>query len=316
MMFKGLRVPVLCSPMFLVSTPQLVIAQCRSGVIGSFPSLNARTPADLDHWLSEISTAVKDCEQKLFAVNLIAHASNTRFNQDLDLVLKHKVPIVITSLRNLNKDIINSVHSYNGKVFHDVITSKHARKAAEAGVDGLVLVCAGAGGHAGTQSPFALLPEVKQWYKGTTILAGAITTGQSILAAKALGADLAYMGTRFIATKEASASVEYKQMIVRASADDIVYTNSFSGVHGNYLKESIQLQGFDADNLPHADKSKMDFGDGKKDKESGKPKAWKDIWSAGQGVGQIHSVTTTEEVVAQLELEYQRAKKDLIESLA
>ncbi len=311
---KGnLCLPVIGSPMFIVSTPELVIAQCKAGIVGSFPALNARPKEQLAVWLEQIGTelaAHKAAHPSMtvapYAVNQIVHASNDRLMHDMEMCVRFKVPIIITSLRPPG-EIIEAAHSYGGIVLHDVINVRHARKAAEAGVDGLILVCAGAGGHAGTLSPFALLPEVRKFFDKTIVLAGAISNGASVLAAQAIGADLAYMGTRFIATKEANATDEYKQMIVNSAAEDIVYTALFSGINGNYLKHSVLQTGLDPDNLPPPDKNKMNFGSG----EGGARKAWRDIWSAGQGVGQIDDSPSVAELVQRLRREYDAARTHL-----
>lgn len=301
-----LRLPLIGAPMFIVSGPELVLAQCQSGIVGSFPALNARPPELLDDWLSEITeTLAADENAAPFAVNQICHPSNKRLEQDMMLCVKHRVPIIITSLYPPS-EIVQAVHSYGGLVFHDVINDRHARKAAQQGVDGLILVAAGAGGHAGQLSPFALVNEVKQWFEGTIILSGAMSTGSDVLAAIAMGADLAYMGTRFIATKEAHAKPEYKQMLVESAAEDIVYSSLFTGVKGNYLKGSIEAAGLDPDNLPEGDVSKMDF----EEMSEGK-KAWKDIWGAGQGLGSIASVPSTMELLDQLAAEFRLAKERL-----
>lgn len=305
----SLRLPVVGAPMFIVSTPRLVIAQCSSGIVGGFPALNARSSAQLDEWLSEVAGAL-DAERKRrpqasiapFAVNQIVHATNNRLERDVELCVRHRVPIIITSLRP-PAEVVAAVHGYGGVVFHDVINVRHARKAAEQGVDGIIAVCAGAGGHAGTLSPFALTKEIREFFDGTIILAGAITSGGDVLAAQAIGADLAYMGTRFIAVREANAPDEYKQMIVASAAEDVVYTSLFSGVKGNYLKASAARTGLDPDNLPEADKSKMNFGSG----GNTELKAWRDIWSAGQGVGAIHDAPPVAELVDRLEREYREA---------
>lgn len=309
-----LRLPVIGAPMFIVSTPELVLAQCLAGVVGSFPALNARPPEVLDEWLTRIDStlaarraAQPDAKVAPFAVNQIVHASNTRLAHDVEVCVKHRVPIMITSLRAPDQ-VVEAAHSYGGLVFHDVTNIAHAKRALAAGVDGLILVCTGAGGHAGTLSPFALVREVREFYDGTLILSGAIASGDSILAAQALGADLAYMGTRFIATEEANASPDYKQALVASIAEDIVYTNLFTGVHGNYLKASIVAAGLDPDNLPVADKSKMNFASG----GNTSAKAWKDIWGAGQGTGQIKGVQPTRAVVAQLAAEYAAARSRLL----
>lgn len=291
---NSLTLPVICSPLFIISNPDLVIAQCKAGVVGSFPALNARPAEELEVWLKRITSelaeyqaANPDAVVAPFAVNQIVHSSNDRLQHDVEMCVKYKVPIIITSLRAPN-EVVGPIHSYGGLVFHDVINVKHAKKAIGAGVDGLILVCAGAGGHAGQLSPFALVSEIRAFYDGPIILSGAISKGEQILAAQAMGADLAYMGTRFIATQEANADAAYKQMLVDTSADDIVYSNLFTGVHGNYLKPSIQNAGMDPNNLPEGDKSSMKFGSG----GSNKSKAWRDIWGAGQGVGSIAAITT------------------------
>ena len=299
---KNLTLPVICAPMFIVSNPDLVIAQCKSGVIGSFPALNAR-PADLlDDWLLRIKRELADDPKAApFAVNQIIHQSNERLEHDMALCVKHEVPLIITSLRAPN-DIVPHVHAYGGKVFHDVISVRHAEKALEAGVDGLILVCAGAGGHAGMLSPFALVGEIRKFYDGPIALSGAITNGSAILSAQAMGADFAYIGTRFIATREANAAEAYKQAIVDSAAADVVYTPYFTGVHGNYLKKSIVASGLDPDKLPEKDKTSMNFGG------STAAKAWKDIWGAGQGVGNIGDVLPTAELVVRMKQEYQAAR--------
>jgi nitronate monooxygenase len=301
-----LALPVIGSPLFIISNPDLVLAQCKSGIVGSFPALNARPKALLEEWLTRITgeleahAAAHPGERVApFAVNQIIHQSNERLDHDLDLCVKYRVPLIITSLKAPG-DFVKRFHEYGALVFHDVTSVRHAEKALEAGVDGLILVCAGAGGHAGTLSPFALVGEVRRFHDGPIVLSGAIANGQSILAAQAMGADLAYMGTRFIATREANAAERYKEMIVRAAADDIVYTPFFTGVHGNYLKPSIVAAGLDPDHLPAADKSAMNFG-------SNRAKPWKDIWSAGQGVGNIHDVLPTAQVIARLKEEYRAA---------
>jgi len=309
----NLRLPVIGSPMFIVSNPDLVIEQCKAGIVGSFPALNARPEPVFEQWLQRITSELDAYRaanpgRKVapFAVNQIVHASNPRLKHDVDLCVKYKVPVQITSLQ-APELVVEAAHSYGGLVFHDVINIKHARRAIQAGVDGLILVCHGAGGHAGKLSPFALVPEVRKFYDGTIILSGAIASGDSILAAQAVGADLAYIGTRFIATQEANAVPEYKQMLVEATGEDIVYTNLFSGVHGNYLRESVRRTGMDPDNLPVGDKSTMNFGSG----GNQKTKAWVDIWSAGQGAGQINEVLPAGEVIARLEREYLAARQRL-----
>ncbi|WNJ91683.1 nitronate monooxygenase family protein [Bosea sp. 685] len=305
-----LSLPVIGSPMFIVSGPELVIAQCLNGVVGSFPALNARPAEQLDVWITRIKTELAaakaaDPARKIapFAVNQIVHASNDRLMHDMEVCVRHEVPIIITSLRAPN-EVVEAAHSYGGLVFHDVTTIRHAQKALEAGVDGLILVCAGAGGHAGTLSPFALVGEVRRFFDGPIILSGAIATGQAILATQAMGADLAYIGTRFIATEEGNAAQGYKEMIVEAAAADIVYTPFFTGVPGNYLKPSIAAQGLDPDDLPRADKSKMSFG-------SGTAKAWRDIWGSGQGVGLIDDAPSAATVIERLKTEYEQAKAAL-----
>lgn len=302
---QNLTLPVLCAPMFIVSHPDLVIAQCKSGVIGSFPALNARPKEALDEWLTRIKGELAaDPNAAPFAVNQIIHPSNERLDHDMALCIQHEVPLIITSL-SAPTAIVPPVHAYGGKVFHDVISVRHAEKALEAGVDGLILVCAGAGGHAGMLSPFALVGEVRKFYDGPIILSGAITYGAAILSAQAMGADLAYIGTRFIATTEANAGDAYKQAIVDSAAADVVYTPYFTGVHGNYLKKSILAAGLDPANLPEKDKTAMNFGG------STAAKAWKDIWGAGQGVGLIDEVLPTAELVVRLKQEYRAAKAAL-----
>ena len=302
---KNLSLPVICAPMFIISNPDLVIAQCKSGVIGSFPALNARPKELLDEWLTRIKAELAaDPNAAPFAVNQIIHPSNERLEHDMALCVKHEVPLIITSL-SAPTAIVPHVHAYGGQVFHDVISVRHAEKALEAGVDGLILVCAGAGGHAGTLSPFALVGEIRKFYDGPIALSGSITNGQAILAAQAMGADFAYIGTRFIATHEAHAVDAYKQAIVDSAAKDVVYTPYFTGVHGNYLSKSIVAAGLDPANLPVKDKSAMSFG-GARD-----AKAWKDIWGAGQGVGTIDDVMPTVELVARLKQEYRTAKTAL-----
>ncbi|HWQ39308.1 MAG TPA: nitronate monooxygenase family protein [Burkholderiales bacterium] len=307
-----MRLPVIGAPMFIVSNPELVVAQCTNGIIGSFPALNARPPELLEEWIAQIEHALERARHAdpqaavaPFAVNQIIHQSNDRLERDLEVCVRRKVPIVITSLRAPH-DVVKKVHEYGGAVFHDVISLRHAEKALEAGVDGLVLVCAGAGGHAGTLSPFALVREVRRFFDGPIALSGAITDGAGVLAAEAIGADFAYIGTRFIATREARASEAYKQMIVDSGAADIVYTPYFSGVHGNYLRKSIAAAGLDPDNLPAADKSKMNFGANRE-----RPKAWKDIWGAGQGVGNIDDVPSAAKLIERLQREYLAARARL-----
>jgi nitronate monooxygenase len=304
---QRLRIPVIAAPMFIAGNPKLVIEQCKAGIVGSFPALNARPKEALEDWLNEIErTLAAHPDAAPFAVNQIVHKSNDRLEHDLETCIRHKVPITITSLRAPN-DVIPLIHAYGGIVLHDVINVRHAEKALEAGVDGLILVCAGAGGHAGTLSPFALIGEVRRFFDGPIVLSGAIASGNAILAALAAGADLAYIGTRFLATPEASVPDRYKDEIVRSAAGDIVYTDLFSGVHGNYLKHSVISAGFDPLNLPKSDPKKMNFGSG-----SGvEKKVWRDIWSAGQGVGQIDAVVPVAEVVAQLAQEYTAARQRL-----
>ena len=313
---KGkLKIPVVGAPLFIVSGPELVISQCKAGVVGSFPALNARPQEVLDEWLIQIKEELDKHNQENpdspaapFAVNQICHASNDRLMQDMESCVRHEVPIIITSLRP-PLEIVEAAHSYGGVVFHDVINVRHAKKAAEQGVDGLILVCAGAGGHAGTHSPFALVREVKEWFDGTILLSGSISDGHSIASSLALGADLAYIGTRFIATKEANADQGYKDMLIESSASDIVYSSLFTGVNGNYLKPSIEKAGLDPDNLPGADKSKMNFGSG----GNTKSKAWKDIWGSGQGIGSIKSDPTVQALVNELTEQYEQAYGEMQE---
>jgi nitronate monooxygenase len=302
---KHLALPVIGAPMFLVSNPELVIAQCRNGVIGAFPALNARPETQLDEWLTQIAGALTaEPTAAPYAVNQIIHQSNARLEHDMSLCVKHKVPLIITSLRAPN-DIVKYVHAYGGLVFHDVISVRHAEKALEAGVDGLILVCAGAGGHGGNLSPFALVSEVRRFYSGPVALAGAITSGSAILAAQAMGADFAYVGTRFLATREAHASPAYQQTLIEATAADIVNTPCFSGVPGNFLKQSIVAAGLDPDKLLERDKSALDFGN------TAGIKAWRDILSAGQGVGNIDEILPVAELVARLRDEYAAARQAL-----
>lgn len=312
-----LELPVIGSPLFIVSGPELVIAQCKAGIVGSFPALNARPAHVLEEWITRIKGELgeyqaKHPEKKVapFAVNQICHASNDRLMHDVEICTKLEVPVIITSLRP-PEEIVTAAHSYGGVVFHDVINVKHAKKAAEQGVDGLILVCAGAGGHAGTLSPFALVREVKQWFKGTVILSGALSDGWGIAGALAMGADLAYLGTRFVATAEANADQSYKDHLVKYAADDIVYTNLFTGVHGNYLAPSVAAAGLDPHNLPEADKSKMNFGSGGNMKQ----KAWKDIWGSGQGIGQIVDAPPVAELVDRLKREYVQACREFAERM-
>ena len=300
-----LRIPVVASPLFIISHPPLVLAQCKAGVVGSFPALNARPEAQLDEWLGEITEALAahdaahpERPSAPFAVNQIVHKSNGRLQHDLGMCVKYKVPIVITSLGAV-EEVNQAVHSYGGIVLHDVVHDRHARKAIEKGADGLIAVAAGAGGHAGTLSPFALIQEIRQWFDGPLLLSGAIANGGAVLAAQAMGADMAYVGSPFIATQEARAADDYKQMIVESKAADIVYSNLFTGVHGNYLKGSVRAQGMDPDNLPESDPSKMDFGSAK---------AWKNIWGCGQGIGAVDAVVPAAELVDRLAREYAAAK--------
>jgi nitronate monooxygenase len=310
--FAGrLSLPVIGSPMFIASTPELVIEQCKAGIIGSFPALNARPAAVLEDWLKRIkgelaSYAAANPAARVapFAVNQIAHASNDRLLHDMEACVRHEVPLVITSLRP-PREIVDAVHAYGGLVFHDVINLRHARKAAEQGVDGIIAVCAGAGGHAGLASPFAIVREIREFFDGTIVLAGAMSSGADVFAAQALGADMAYIGTRFLATTEAKVLPEYKEMIVAAGSDDVVYTSLFTGVRGNYLKASVAAAGLDPENLPEADKSTMNFGSG----GNMEKKAWRDIWSAGQGVGNIHDVLPAAEIVARMREEYEATRR-------
>ncbi|MGT2428659.1 NAD(P)H-dependent flavin oxidoreductase [Cupriavidus basilensis] len=311
---QNLALPVMASPMFIVSYPELVLAQCKAGIVGAFPTLNARHPELLDEWLTRIADELSAFRAAKpgqpvgpLAVNQIVHQSNTRLERDVRVCIDHKVPIFITSLQAPVKEILDAVHSYGGIVLHDVISVRHARKALEAGVDGLIVVAAGAGGHAGTLSPFALVGEVRKFFDGPLVLSGAIANGEAILAARAMGADLAYIGTRFIASQESNAAEGYKQAIVQANAADIVYTNLFSGVHGNYMRQSILNAGLDPDNLPLSDKSKMDLSGG-----ANKVKAWKDIWGAGQGVGLMDDIQPAAQIVAQLRAEYHAARHRLL----
>jgi nitronate monooxygenase len=308
-----LRLPVIGAPMFIVSTPRLVLAQCKAGVIGSFPALNARPASQLDDWLAEITETLDayrraDPTAKIapFAVNQIVHASNDRLEHDMRLCVKHRAPIVITSLRP-PAEVVQAVHSYGGLVFHDVINLRHAEKAAAQGVDGIIAVCAGAGGHAGVLSPFALVKQIRTVYPGTIILSGAMSTGADVLAAQALGADLAYLGTRFIATEEANASDVYKGMLIESRAEDIVYTSLFSGVLGNYLRASVVKTGLDPDNLPEAEKNKMNFGT----EGNTALKAWRDIWSAGQSVSGIREVLPVRVLVDRMAEDYEAVRSRL-----
>ena len=308
-----LSLPMICSPLFIISNPDLVIAQCKAGVVGSFPALNARPEPALDQWLDRITTELAEHDARHpdrpaapFAVNQIVHKSNDRLERDLELCAKYRVPITITSL-GAREDVNRSVHSYGGIVLHDVIDNAFAKKAIDKGADGLIAVASGAGGHAGRLSPFALLHEIREWFDGPLALSGAIASGNAILAAQAAGADVAYVGSAFIATREANADERYKQMIVDSSAADIVYSNLFTGVHGNYLRQSIVDAGLDPEALPQSDPSKMNFGSG----GGSKAKAWRDIWGAGQGVGAIKRVVPAAELVARFADEYQAARHRL-----
>ena len=306
--------PVIGSPLFIISNPKMVIAQCKAGVVGSMPALNARPAAQLDEWLAEITEALAahdaahpESPAAPFAINQIVHKSNDRLEHDMQVCAKYKVPIIITSL-GAREDVNQAVHAWGGVVLHDVISNVFAHKAIEKGADGLIVVAAGAGGHASVKSPFAMVQEIRQWFDGPLALSGAIASGGAILAAQAMGADLAYIGSAFIATEEARASEAYKQAIVEGTSDDIVYSNLFTGVHGNYLKPSIRAAGLDPDNLPESDPSKMSFGGG----EGSKSKAWKDIWGCGQGIGAVDKVVPTRELVARLAREYQAARQRLL----
>ncbi len=302
--------PVIGSPLFIISTPKLVIAQCLAGVVGSMPALNARPAEQLEEWLIEITQTLASYNRAHpekpaapFAINQIVHKSNDRLEHDMALCVKYKVPIIITSL-GAREDINDAAHSYGGVVLHDVINNKHAHKAVEKGADGLIAVAAGAGGHAGVKSPFALIQEIRQWFVGPLVLSGSISTGDAVLAAQAAGADFAYIGSAFIATQEARASEAYKQAIVDSDSDDIVYSNLFTGVHGNYLAPSIRSAGLDPDHLPESDPSKMNFG-------GGQGKAWKDIWGCGQGIGAVTQIQSTADYVAQLKRQYAAARQRL-----
>lgn len=307
---QNLRIPVVGSPLFIISNPDLVIAQCKAGVVGSFPSLNARPAPVLEEWLQRITdelaahtAANPDRPAAPFAVNQIVHKSNDRLQHDVEMCVKYKVPVVITSL-GAQPWLNDAIHSYGGIVLHDIINIPHAKKALEKGADGLIAVCAGAGGHAGALSPFALIEEIREFFDGPLLLSGAIGTGRAILAAQAIGADLAYVGSAFIATKEANADHRYKEMIVASGGEDIVYSNLFTGVHGNYLKPSIIAAGLDPDNLPESDPSKMNFGSG----GNTEAKAWKDIWGCGQGIGAVKEIPTAAGLVERFEREYLAAK--------
>ena len=310
--FNRLRLPVIGAPLFIISNPQLVIAQCQAGIVGAMPALNARPASQLDEWLAEISETLAawdrahpDALAAPYAINQIVHKSNDRLEQDMQVCAKYKVPIVITSL-GARTDVNDAVHGWGGIVLHDIINNFFARKAIEKGADGLVAVAAGAGGHAGVKSPMALVHEVRQWFDGPLALSGAIGTGDAVLAAQAMGADLAYIGSAFIATAEARASEAYKQAIVEGTSDDIVYSSLFTGVHGNYLKASIRAAGLDPDKLPESDPSKMDFGGGE-----GSKKAWKDIWGCGQGIGAVDAVVPAAALIERLAREYAAARARL-----
>ena len=307
---KNLPLPVIGSPLFIISNPKLVIEQCKAGVVGSMPALNARPAELLDEWLAEITETLAaynranpDKPAAPFAINQIVHKSNERLEHDMAVCAKYKVPIVITSL-GAREDVNQTVHAWGGIVLHDIINNKFARKAIEKGADGLIAVAAGAGGHAGVKSPFALVQEIREWFDGPLALSGSMATGDAVLAAQAMGADLAYIGSAFIATEEARASADYKQMIVDSNSDDIVYSNLFTGVHGNYLRGSVVAAGLDPDNLPESDPSKMNFG-------GGAAKAWKDIWGSGQGIGAVKQVVPAGELVARLKREYAAARQRL-----
>jgi nitronate monooxygenase len=308
---QNLPLPIIGSPLFIISNPKLVIAQCIAGVVGSMPALNARPASQLDEWLAEITEALAahnkahpDRPAAPFAINQIVHKSNDRLEHDMALCVKYKVPVIITSL-GAREEINQAAHSYGAVVLHDIINNKFAHKAIEKGADGLIAVAAGAGGHAGVKSPFALVQEIRQWFDGPLALSGAIATGGAVLAAQAMGADFAYMGSAFIATHEARAVEAYKQAIVECDSDDIVYSNLFTGVHGNYLAPSIRAAGLDPEHLPESDPSKMNFGGDAK-------KAWKDIWGAGQGIGAITQLQSTADFVAQLKREYRAARERLL----
>jgi nitronate monooxygenase len=311
------RLPVIGAPLFTVSYPELVIAQCKAGIVGSFPALNARPVEKLDEWITSMKQELAEYKETNpdeivapFAVNQICHHSNNRLEADMDICVKHEVPIIITSLR-APKSVVDAVHSYDGAVMHDVINIRHAKKAVDEGADGLILVCAGAGGHAGTLSPFALVREVREFFDGPIALSGSISHGASVLSAQAIGADFAYIGTRFIATKEANATQGYKDMIVDSSANDIMYSSTFTGVNGNYLRPSVENAGLDPENLPYADKNDMNFGTSGGAGDNQK-KAWKDIWGSGQGIGTLHDVPTVRESVDLMIKEYQQASERLV----
>lgn len=311
---QHLALPVIASPMFIASSPALVAAQCKAGIVGAFPALNARPAQQLDVWLTDLNNELVAYQQANpskvtgpVAVNQIVHQSNDRLAEDVATCVKHRVPIIISSLRAPPKEMLDAIHAYGGIVLHDVISIRHAHKALEAGVDGLILVAAGAGGHAGTLSPFALVGEVRRFYDGPIALSGAIATGDAILAAQAMGADFAYIGSRWLASQESNVDDAYRQAIMSSAASDIIYSNLFTGVHGNYLRQSIVNAGLDPDNLPQADKTTMDFGSG----GASKAKAWRDIWGAGQGVGLMNDVPTVADIVTRLSNEYHAARQRL-----
>ena len=306
---QNLELPVVCAPMFIVSGPELVIAQCKAGVVGSFPALNARPKEELEKWIVRIKLELDQYQKENpdkkvapFAVNQICHASNNRLEHDMEICVKHEVPIIITSLQ-ASKMVYDATHSYGGIVLHDVTNIRHSKKALSMHADGLIAVCTGAGGHAGRLSPFALIPEIREFHDGPLLLSGSIATGGAIAASQAMGADMAYIGTRFIASKEANAAEGYKQEIIDSSGEDIVYSSLFTGVHGNYLKGSIEKAGLDPNNLPEAGKDSMNFGSG----GNSEAKAWKDIWGAGQGVGSVKDAPSMQEIVDQLKAEYDEA---------
>jgi nitronate monooxygenase len=307
---QNLPLPIIGSPLFIISNPKLVIEQCKAGIVGSMPALNARPAAQLEEWLAEITETLAaynkahpDKPAAPFAINQIVHKSNDRLEHDMQMCAKYKVPIIITSL-GARTDVNDAVHAWGGVVLHDVINNSFAKKAIEKGADGLIAVAAGAGGHAGVKSPFALIQEIREWFDGPVALSGAIATGSAVLAARAMGADFAYIGSAFIATEEARAVEGYKQMIVKSSSDDIIYSNLFTGVHGNYLLESIRNAGLDPDKLPESDPSKMNFGGDAK-------KAWKDIWGCGQGIGAVKEVVPARVLIARLKAEYEQARNAL-----
>jgi nitronate monooxygenase len=310
---RRMSIPVIGSPLFIISNPDLVIAQCKAGIVGSFPALNARPAEVLEQWLQRITSELAEYDRQHperpsapFAVNQIVHKTNDRLDHDVAMCVKYKVPMIITSL-GAREEVNDAIHSYGGMVLHDVINQTFAHKAIEKGADGLILVASGAGGHAGTQSAFALVQETREWFKGPIALSGSIATGEAVLAAEAMGADFGYIGSAFIATREANAAEGYKQMIVDSSAKDILYSNLFTGVHGNYLRPSIVAAGLDPENLPQGDPSKMQFGSG----GSAKSKAWRDIWGCGQGIGAVREVQGAGEYVAQLITQYQAARARL-----